>query len=109
MQKLVGHNFVRAFAEAEAVAAPLQKERPPSNATLEALDGARVGKAHGLLAGSPDGAEDSKHVPMRPSQDLPDPLLGMAASQRELGESGKVGNADRGIHVAVEIRADGFA
>ncbi len=39
LKKLAGLNFVRAFAEAEAVAARLQKERPPSNASFEALDG----------------------------------------------------------------------
>jgi len=38
LKKLVGLNFVRAFAEAEAVAARLSKERPPSNATFESLD-----------------------------------------------------------------------
>jgi len=39
LEKLAGRNFIRAFARAEAVAARLQKERPPSTATLEALDG----------------------------------------------------------------------
>jgi membrane dipeptidase len=39
LKKLVGQNFVRAFAQAEAVAARLQKERPPSTATFEDLDG----------------------------------------------------------------------
>ena len=38
LEKIAGRNFVRAFARAEAVAARLQRERPPSNATLEALD-----------------------------------------------------------------------
>jgi membrane dipeptidase len=41
LEKLAGRNLVRAFTEAEAVAARLQKERPPSNATYEALDGPR--------------------------------------------------------------------
>jgi membrane dipeptidase len=39
LKKLAGGNFVRVFAEAEAVAARLQKERPPSNATFEAPTG----------------------------------------------------------------------
>ena len=39
LKKLVGLNFVRVFAEAEAVAARLQRERPPSTATFETLDG----------------------------------------------------------------------
>jgi membrane dipeptidase len=41
LKKLAGLNFVRAFAQAEAVAARLQKERPASTATFEALDGPR--------------------------------------------------------------------
>jgi len=39
LKKLAGLNFVRVFAEAEAVAARLQRERPPSTATFETLDG----------------------------------------------------------------------
>jgi membrane dipeptidase len=38
LKKLAGLNFVRAFAQAEAVAARLQKERPPSTSTFEDLD-----------------------------------------------------------------------
>jgi len=38
LRKLAGENFIRAFTEAEEVAARLQQERPPSLATLEALD-----------------------------------------------------------------------
>ena len=38
LEKLAGRNFIRAFAQAEAVAARLQRERPPSNATFEDLD-----------------------------------------------------------------------
>ncbi|HET9315426.1 MAG TPA: dipeptidase [Vicinamibacteria bacterium] len=38
LAKLAGGNFIRAFARAEAVAARLQRERPASNATFEALD-----------------------------------------------------------------------
>jgi membrane dipeptidase len=41
LEKLGGRNFVRAFTEAEATAARLQKQRPPSSATYEALDGPR--------------------------------------------------------------------
>ncbi len=41
LEKLAGRNFIRAFAQAEAVAARLQRERPPSTATFEGLDGAR--------------------------------------------------------------------
>ena len=39
LKKLAGTNLVRAFAQAETVSARLRKERPPSTATLEALDG----------------------------------------------------------------------
>jgi membrane dipeptidase len=39
LRKLAGGNLVRAFAQAEAVAARLQRERPPSVATIEELDG----------------------------------------------------------------------
>ncbi len=39
LRKLAGENLLRAFARAEAVAQRLQKERPPSTATIEALDG----------------------------------------------------------------------
>jgi membrane dipeptidase len=38
LKKLAGLNLVRALTQAESVAARLQKERPPSNATWEALD-----------------------------------------------------------------------
>jgi len=38
LRKLAGENFIRAFSTAEAVAVRLQKERPASTATLEALD-----------------------------------------------------------------------
>lgn len=41
LEKLAGANLVRALAEAEKVATRLQGERPPSTATIEALDGAR--------------------------------------------------------------------
>jgi membrane dipeptidase len=39
LKKLAGGNFIRAFAQAEKVAERLRRERPPSNATFEALDG----------------------------------------------------------------------
>jgi membrane dipeptidase len=39
LRKLAGENLLRAFARAEAVAQRLQRERPPSNATIEGLDG----------------------------------------------------------------------
>ncbi len=39
LKKLAGQNLVRALAQAEGVAARLQKERPASTATLEGLDG----------------------------------------------------------------------
>ena len=41
LRKLAGENVLRALARAEAVAARLQRERPPSTATLQ---GARVGQ-----------------------------------------------------------------
>jgi membrane dipeptidase len=39
MRKVAGENFIRVFTQAEAVAARLQKERPPSTATIAELDG----------------------------------------------------------------------
>jgi membrane dipeptidase len=39
LRKLAGENLLRAFAGAEAVAKRLQRERPPSTATIEGLDG----------------------------------------------------------------------
>jgi membrane dipeptidase len=38
LRKLAGGNFIRAFTQAEAVATRLQRERPPSTASIEALD-----------------------------------------------------------------------
>lgn len=38
LSKLAGENVLRAWREAEAVARRLQRERPPSTATIEALD-----------------------------------------------------------------------
>jgi membrane dipeptidase len=42
LRKLAGENVLRAMAEAEKVAARLQKERKPSTKTIEELDGART-------------------------------------------------------------------
>jgi membrane dipeptidase len=41
LAKLAGGNFIRAFAQAEAVATRLQRERPASIASFEQLDGGR--------------------------------------------------------------------
>jgi len=40
LAKVAGGNLLRVMAQAESVSARLRKERPPSNATLAALDGA---------------------------------------------------------------------
>ncbi len=42
LRKLAGENVLRVLRQAEAVASRLQKVRPPSTATIEALDGPRV-------------------------------------------------------------------
>jgi membrane dipeptidase len=42
LKKLAGENVLRVLAQAEVVAARLQKERPPSVATIEQLDGTKV-------------------------------------------------------------------
>jgi len=39
VEKLAGGNVLRVLAQAERVAARLQAERPPSEATIEELDG----------------------------------------------------------------------
>ncbi len=39
LEKLAGENMLRTFEQAERVAKRLQKERPPSTATIAALDG----------------------------------------------------------------------
>jgi membrane dipeptidase len=39
LAKVAGDNLLRVLAQAEAVSARLRAERPPSSATLEALDG----------------------------------------------------------------------
>ena len=38
IQKLAGHNVLRAFREAEKVSARLQKTRGPSTVTIDAVD-----------------------------------------------------------------------
>ncbi|MGE0456483.1 MAG: dipeptidase [Vicinamibacteria bacterium] len=45
LEKLAGGNVLRALRKAEEVAARLQKERPPSTATIEELDGPRPAAA----------------------------------------------------------------
>ncbi len=40
LRKLAGENLLRAFARAEAVSERLRRERPPSTATIQQLDGA---------------------------------------------------------------------
>jgi membrane dipeptidase len=42
LRKLAGENVLRVLRTAEQVAARLQRERPPSTATIEALDGGRT-------------------------------------------------------------------
>jgi membrane dipeptidase len=42
LRKLSRENILRAFGQAEQVARRLQRERPPSNATIEQLDGRRA-------------------------------------------------------------------
>jgi membrane dipeptidase len=39
LEKLAGGNVLRVLAQAEQVAKRLQRERPPSTATIEQLDG----------------------------------------------------------------------
>jgi membrane dipeptidase len=39
VRKVLGQNLLRVMREAERVSAGLRKERPPSTATIEALDG----------------------------------------------------------------------
>jgi membrane dipeptidase len=43
VQKVLGQNVLRVMRDAERAAATLQKERPPSTATLEGLDGKKPG------------------------------------------------------------------
>ncbi|MBI1723312.1 MAG: membrane dipeptidase [Gemmatimonadetes bacterium] len=44
VKKVIGLNLLRAMRQAEAVAARLQRERPPSTATLAGLDSVGVGR-----------------------------------------------------------------
>ena len=39
LKKLAGENLLRVLKQAETVSARLKKERPPSNKTIEQLDG----------------------------------------------------------------------
>ena len=41
LRKVLGQNMLRVMRETERVSAVLQKERPPSSATIEGLDGKR--------------------------------------------------------------------
>lgn len=43
LKKLAGENALRVWRQSERVAARLQRERPPSTATIEELDGPRTG------------------------------------------------------------------
>ncbi len=43
LRKLAGENVLRAMRQAEAIARRLQRERPPSTATIEELDGVNRG------------------------------------------------------------------
>jgi membrane dipeptidase len=42
LEKLAGGNVLRVLAQAEQVSKRLQRERPPSTATIEQLDGPRT-------------------------------------------------------------------
>jgi membrane dipeptidase len=48
LKKLAGENILRAFSQAERVSARLRAERPPSNATIDQLDGPPASRALGL-------------------------------------------------------------
>jgi hypothetical protein len=39
LKKLAGENLLRVLKQAETVSARLKKERPPSNKTIQQLDG----------------------------------------------------------------------
>ncbi len=52
VKKLAGLNLLRVMRQAEAVAARLQKARPPSDALIEELDGPGEGDGGGTGAGS---------------------------------------------------------
>jgi membrane dipeptidase len=45
VQKVLGQNVLRVMRDVERAAAALQKERPPSTATIESLDGRKSGKS----------------------------------------------------------------
>ena len=46
LKKLAGENLLRVLDQAEQVAARLQKERKPSTATIQQLDGAKTPPTH---------------------------------------------------------------
>jgi membrane dipeptidase len=52
LKKLAGENLLRAFDRVEEVAERLQEERPPSEASIEELDGGDEEQAAGAAAGS---------------------------------------------------------
>ena len=52
LKKLAGENVLRVFDRVEEVAARLQQERPPSEASIEELDGGAGDQAAGAAAGS---------------------------------------------------------
>jgi membrane dipeptidase len=45
VQKVLGQNVLRVMRDVERTAATLQKERPPSTATIEGLDGKKSGSS----------------------------------------------------------------
>lgn len=59
LRKLAGGNLLRVFAEVERVSARLRRTRPPSTATIEALDGrpSAAPPADAALAPLPPGVE----------------------------------------------------
>ncbi|MGH7454284.1 MAG: dipeptidase, partial [bacterium] len=56
LKKLAGENLLRALQEAEATAQRLQKTRPPSAATIEALDGPQTNLQYDAMAAKIAGA-----------------------------------------------------
>ena len=56
LRKLAGENVLRVWRQAESVARRLQRERPPSTATIEQLDGPAARTAHGEPVPSSPGS-----------------------------------------------------
>ncbi|MEP7384107.1 MAG: dipeptidase [Gemmatimonadota bacterium] len=52
LRKLAGENMLRVFGEVETVSVRLRKERPPSNATIEELDGVGAAAKGGGAGGA---------------------------------------------------------